>query len=116
LLADIDPAVINGRTFNFGFENHKVIEIARLIQSELSDLEVEIKVTETLDQRDYHISSGKILDELGYQPVSSISREVGTLRRALEAGQFPDIDAPEHYNMKSMKLARNASAYHFLSR
>jgi hypothetical protein len=113
---DIDPAVINGRTFNFGFENHKVIEIAKLIQSELSDLAVDIKVTETLDQRDYHISSKKILAALHYQPVSSISREVGMLRTALEAGQFPDIDAPQHYNMKFMELPRNASAYNFLSR
>jgi nucleoside-diphosphate-sugar epimerase len=116
LLVEIDSAVINGRTFNFGFENHKVIEIAKLIQHELADLKVKIKVTETLDQRDYHISSRKILAALPYQPVSSISREVGTLRTALEAGQFPDIDAPEHYNMKSMKLARNSSAYNFLSR
>src|SRR5205814_4506036 len=67
LLVDIDAAVINGKTFNFGFENHKVIEIAKLIQSELSDLAVEIKVTETLDQRDYHISSKKILGALHYQ-------------------------------------------------
>ena len=116
LLVDIDAAVINGRTFNFGFENHKVIEIAKLIQGELSDLAVEIKVTETLDQRDYHISSRKILEALHYQPVSSISHEVATLRAALEAGQFPDIDAPEHYNMKFMELARNSSAYNFLSR
>jgi hypothetical protein len=116
LLVDLDPALINGRTFNFGFENHKVIEIARLIKNELSDLEVEIQVTETLDQRDYHISSRKILETLRYQPVSSISHEVAMLRGALEAGQFPDIDAPEHYNMKFMELARNPGAYNFLSR
>lgn len=116
LLVDLDPAAINGRTFNFGFENHKVIEIANLIKDELSDLEVEIKVTETLDQRDYHISSKKILETLHYKPVSSISHEVGMLRTALEAGRFPDIDAPEHYNMKFMELARNPSAYNFLSR
>jgi nucleoside-diphosphate-sugar epimerase len=116
LLVDLDPILINGRTFNFGFENHKVIEIARLIKDELSDLEVEIQVTETLDQRDYHISSRKILETLRYQPVSSISHEVAMLRGALEAGQFPNIDAPEHYNMKFMELARNPGAYNFLSR
>src|SRR2546421_12216445 len=27
LLVDLDAALINGRTFNFGFENQKVIEI-----------------------------------------------------------------------------------------
>jgi nucleoside-diphosphate-sugar epimerase len=115
-LVDVDAARINGRTFNFGFENLKVIEIARLIQSELADLKVEIKITATLDQRDYHISSAKILSQLPYQPVSSIRQEVASLRKALEAGAFPDIDAPEHYNLKFMKLTRNPGCYRFASR
>ena len=115
-LLALDPALLNGRTFNFGFENHKVIEIARIVQSELKDLNVEIKVTDTLDKRDYHISSKKILNALGYQPVSSIRAEVAHLRKVLSSGAFPDIDAPEHYNMKFMKLARNPRAYEYLSR
>ena len=116
MLVGIDGELINGRTFNFGFENHKVIEIAKIIQAELSDLNVEIKVTETFDNRDYHISSGKALKVLGYKPVSSIRDEVAQLRKAIEGGQFPDIDAPEHYNMKFMKVGRNAAAYDYLSR
>jgi nucleoside-diphosphate-sugar epimerase len=116
LLVNTDAKKINGRTFNFGFENLKVIEIAKVIQSELSDLNVEIKVTDTLDKRDYHISSAKILKELGYQPVSSIRAEVAEIRRALDGGIFPDVDAPEHYNMKFMKIQRSAAAYGFASR
>jgi nucleoside-diphosphate-sugar epimerase len=115
-LLQTDPALINGRTFNFGFENHKVIEIARIIQAELADLNVEIKVTETLDRRDYHISSEKIVKTLGYQPVSSIRQEVAELRAVLESGAYADIDAAEHYNMKFMQLKRNAHSYDFLSR
>jgi len=116
LLVGIDAGLINGRTFNFGFENLKVIEIAELIRSELSDLGVEIRVTETQDHRDYHISSRKILDCLGYKPVSSIKQEVQALRAALEAGRYPDIDADEHYNMKFMKIGRVPVCYNFLSR
>jgi len=116
LLVDIAAGKINGRTFNFGFENLKVIEIARVIQGELKDLSVEIKVTDTLDKRDYHISSAKILHELGYKPVSSIRAEVANLRQALAGGAFPDIDAAEHYNMKFMKVGRSARAYDFASR
>lgn len=116
LLVDIGPGKINGRTFNFGFENHKVIEIARIIQAELADLGVEIKVTDTTDHRDYHISSARILGELGYKPVSSIRQEVANLRKALEGGKFPDIDAPEHYNMKFMQIGRDAGCHGFLSR
>jgi nucleoside-diphosphate-sugar epimerase len=115
-LLHADTNLINGQTFNFGFENLKVIEIAQLIQTELSDLNVQIEVTDTLDQRDYHISSGKIQRRLGYQPVSSIQAEVGELRRALEIGMFPDIDAPEYYNMKVMDLRKIPDAYEFLSR
>jgi nucleoside-diphosphate-sugar epimerase len=115
-LTQTDPSIINGRTFNFGFENHKVIDIARMIQTELKDLAVEIKVTSTVDLRDYHISSDKILRQLPYQPVSSIRQEVGQLRQALEGGAFPDIDAPQHYNMKFMRIERRPGAYAFLSR
>jgi len=115
-LVEVPAEKINGRTFNFGFENHKVIDIAKIIQSELSDLKVEIQVTETTDHRDYHISSDRILQDLGYQPVSSIKQEVANLRAALESGQFPDIDAPEHYNMKFMELGRDAGCHAFLAR
>ncbi len=116
ILVQADAQKINGRTFNFGFENHKVIDIAKIIQSELKDLNVEIKVTDTLDKRDYHISSNKIVSALGYKPVSSIRAEVAHLRKALDAGNFADIDAAEHYNMKFMKVGRNAAAYNYLSR
>ncbi|MDA0293928.1 MAG: hypothetical protein O2957_08005, partial [Verrucomicrobia bacterium] len=107
---------INGRTFNFGFENHKVIDIAKIIQSELSDLSVKIEVTDTADHRDYHISSDRILNDLGYKPVSSIKQEVAHLRKVLESGQFPDIDASEHYNMKFMEVGRDAGCLAYLAR
>lgn len=116
LLVEAPADKINGRTFNFGFENHKVIDIAKIIQSELSDLNVEIKVTDTQDHRDYHISSKRILNDLGYKPVSSIKQEVANLRKALESGSFPDIDAPEHYNMKFMKIGRDAGCLDYLAR
>jgi len=114
-LTQTDPKLINGETFNFGFENHTVMKLAEIIQGELKDLNVSIKVTDTNDHRDYHISSAKLIKVLGYKPVSSIRQEVANLRRALDGGQFPDIDASEHYNMKSMKMTRDASAYKYLA-
>lgn len=110
-LVSVEGASINRKTFNFGFENHKVIEIARIIQDELKELHVEIKVTDNNDHRDYHISSAKIQDQLGYRPMSSIRQEVRQLWQALEEGQFPDTESPEFYNLKCMKLDRNSGAY-----
>jgi len=116
LLLAVDPALINGRTFNFGFENHTVMRIAEIVRDTLADRRVEITVTPTSDHRDYHISSAKIQAVLGYVPVSSISTEVANLRKALEAGVFSDIEAPQYYNMRSMSLARNHATYAYLSR
>ncbi len=115
ILVAADPALIAGKTFNFGFENQKVIEIAEIIQGELADLSPEIDITETTDLRDYHISSEKILKELGYKPVSSIRKEVAELRQALESGAFSDIDDPAYYNMKTMEIERLAAPYNFLA-
>jgi nucleoside-diphosphate-sugar epimerase len=116
LLLEIPPEKINGRTFNFGFENHRVIDIAGIIRSELADLDIEIRVTETRDHRDYHISSRRILGELDYRPVSDIRTEVASLRAALESGLFPETDAPVFHNMKSMVLGRDSACTGFLAR
>jgi nucleoside-diphosphate-sugar epimerase len=115
-LLELPPARIDGRTFNFGFENHPILEIARLIQEELSDLEVRIERTETTDRRDYHISSRSLVESLDYEPVGSIASAVAELRGALlDRGEFPDIEAAEHHNLRSMVLARRADPYGWLA-
>ena len=115
-LVEMDSTRINGRTFNFGFENHTVLNIAKLIQTELADLNVDLQISDTTDFRDYHISSAKILNTLGYRPVSSIRNEVALLREALEAGRFRDVDASVYYNLKFMKMSRDSGCCRFLSR
>ena len=116
LLLDAPAETINGRTFNFGFENHTVMKIAEIVRDALSDRGVDIQVTETTDHRDYHISSTKIQSALRYVPVSSIATEVANLRGVLDAGIFPDIEAAEHYNMRSMAMERNDAPYAYLGR
>ena len=72
---------------------------------------------EVFDNRDYHISSNKILKELNYEPVSSIRNEVESLRKHLASDlSGEDIDADRFYNMKMMKLDRSATPYNLLSR
>jgi nucleoside-diphosphate-sugar epimerase len=114
-LLEVEAERINGQTFNFGFENLKVIDIARLIRAELSDLAVEIQVTETRDLRDYHISAEKIGRMLDFRQTSSIAAEVRGLRVQLETNAaFRDVDEARFYNMKTMKLERDGSAHRFL--
>ena len=113
-LIETEASLINGKTFNFGFENHKIIDIAKIIEQELIDLNPKIEITEVFDNRDYHISSKYIQSVLNYKPVSSIKNEVAELRRQFEKGVFPDIDAPQYYNLKVMKLDRNPKTFNLL--
>jgi nucleoside-diphosphate-sugar epimerase len=110
-LLTIDSSKINGKTFNFGFENHKIIDIAKIIQEELGEEGVNIDVTKTFDQRDYHISSDKIISELGYNPTSSIAKEVQFLKQFLQDNEKVNIDDPKFYNMETMKLKRLGTCY-----
>lgn len=102
---------ISGRTFNFGFENLEVGQIAERIKGALGDKSIEIVFTDTQDRRDYHICSDKILSELGYKPVSSIEKEVAELRQAVESDSYGNPDDPRFHNMKSMKLDRSDKIY-----
>lgn len=104
LIEDIEK--INGQTFNFGYENMKVIDIAKLIQSTFSDLPIQIKVEDTKDLRDYHIDSFKIGDRLGVFPKSSIRDEIRELRARLEMGHYPNHNDAEYYNMRHMRRQR----------
>lgn len=88
---------INGETFNFGFENLTIMQMAEIIADKTG---AKIKVTDTKDVRDYHISSDKIMRVLGFTPKSSIRREIESFVL------LPGFEDPIHYNMKSMKLER----------
>jgi nucleoside-diphosphate-sugar epimerase len=113
-LIETEPSLINGKTFNFGFENHTIIDIARIIEKELSDIVPTVTVTEVFDNRDYHISSKYIESVLQYKPVSSIRAEVAELRKMFDMGEFKDIDAPQYYNLMVMKLDRNPMVFNIL--
>lgn len=111
-LLEVDASRVNRRTFNFGFENMKVIDIARLIQEVLGG-RARIEVTSTKDLRDYHIAATRLCEALDYRPRSSIRAAVEELLPNL--GAFGDIEASHFHNMRSMKLSRSALPYGFLA-
>ena len=56
---------VNSKIYNVGYENQPVIELAKLVKKNI-EKKVEIILTETDDNRSYHISSDKIKIELGF--------------------------------------------------
>lgn len=94
---------IDGKIFNAGFENHRVIEIAEMVRSVVGK-DVEIVTTPTDDNRSYHISSEKINRELGFVPQHTIEDAVRDLVAAFDAGKIPNpMTDIRYYNIKAMQ-------------
>jgi len=94
---------VDGKVFNAGYENHKVMEIAEMAKDVVGG-DVEIITTPTDDHRSYHISSEKIKRELGFVASHSIRDAVSDLVTAFGAGKIPDPMADiRYYNIKTMQ-------------
>jgi nucleoside-diphosphate-sugar epimerase len=97
---------IDGKVFNAGYENHRVIEIAEMVRDVVGK-RVEIIVTPTDDHRSYHISSEKIRRELGFAPRHTIEDAVRDLVAAFDAGKIPNpMTDVRYYNIKTMQALK----------
>jgi nucleoside-diphosphate-sugar epimerase len=98
-----DDDQIDGKTYNVGYENHTVREIAEMVKNKVGP-DVEIVVTPSDDHRSYHISSQKIRDELGFAPSHSLEDAIADLVQAFSEGQVPNsLTDDRYYNLRVMK-------------
>ena len=94
---------INRKIYNIGYENMKVMEIARLIQKTIGG-DIPIAMTPTNDIRSYHVSSARIKKELGFVAKHSIEEAVLGLKSAFEEGKIPNaLEDRVYYNIKMMQ-------------
>lgn len=94
---------INGKIYNVGYENYKVIEIAEMVRRVVGP-EIEIITIPTDDNRSYHISSEKIKRDLGFLAKHSIEEAVHDLVAAFRAGKVPNpMTDIRYYNIKTMQ-------------
>jgi nucleoside-diphosphate-sugar epimerase len=100
---------IRGKTFNVGYENHSVAQLAQIVKTvverEFPDKPpIRIETTPTNDNRSYHVSSRKIAEELGYRPQRTIEDAVRDLCCAFREGKFQDSLSNDNYvNVKTVK-------------
>jgi nucleoside-diphosphate-sugar epimerase len=98
--------LVDGDVFNAGYDNHKVIDIAKITQAAVG-AGVSIKTTPTDDNRSYHISSEKIQRILGFTPAHSIEDAVEDLVGAFNRGMIPDsMQDARYYNIKTMQALK----------
>lgn len=102
-------ALVAGRTYNVGYQNDTVSRLAEVVKSIVEreypgKAPIRIETTSTNDNRSYHVSSRKILDELGFAPSHTIEDAVRDLCCAFKEGKFQDsMTNPEYVNVKTVK-------------
>lgn len=112
LLLEVPDEQIAGETFNAGYENHTIMEIAKMVkqvvQQEFPEKgEIPIETTPTNDNRSYHINSDKITRKISFKPKRGIDEAVRDLCRAFKAGKLPNSLTDERYaNVKVLKRIR----------
>jgi nucleoside-diphosphate-sugar epimerase len=114
LLLELPDEKIAGETFNAGYQNMSIMDIARtvrdVVQQEFSGRgNIEIVTTPTDDIRSYHINSDKIRRKLGFVPSHTIEDAVRDLCKAFKAGKLPNSMTDDlYFNVRRLKALRAA--------
>jgi len=109
MLMEITDQKIAGKTFNAGYQNHTVLDLAKTVQKVVAESgvkngSIELEITKTDDERSYHISSDLIKRELGYIAKHTIEDAVRDLVEVFQAGKLPNaMTDPRYYNLKTMQ-------------
>jgi len=114
LLLEVADDKIAGQTFNAGFQNLSIMEIAqiakRVVQEEFPDKgDIPIVTTPTDDIRSYHVNSDKITRVLGFRPKRNIEDAVRDLCKAFKAGKLPNsMQDTSYFNVRRLKQLKAA--------
>ncbi len=102
-LLNIDKNLVSRETFNAGYENQKVIDIAESVRSVIGK-NINIKIEETNDNRSYHISSAKIQKKLGFTALRSVKDAIIDLKAAFDNKLIINsMSDPLYFNIKTMQ-------------
>jgi len=112
VLLAAEDSVIQGQTFNCGFQNMSIADIATLVSEivpkyrpELGELGIETSPSD--DLRSYHVNSDKITRMLGFKPQFTVADAIADLCQAFSDGLLPDsFDDTRYFNVRQMKEAK----------
>jgi nucleoside-diphosphate-sugar epimerase len=100
---------IQGETFNIGFQNYSISDIAKMVKKVVEEMvpelgEIKIVTTPSNDNRSYHVNSDKVRRVLGFTPKHSIEDAVRDLTRAFRNEMLANsFDEDWYYNVRTMK-------------
>jgi nucleoside-diphosphate-sugar epimerase len=109
LMLEAPHAKIHGETFNIGFENHSITDIANMVKKVVEEEmpekgDIQIVTTPSNDNRSYHVNSDKVRRVLGFTPKRNIEDAVRDLTRAFKNHLLPgSFEDDLYYNVRTMK-------------
>jgi len=109
LLLTVPDEKIAGETFNCGYMNQTIMDIAtrvkKVVEEEFPEkAPIEIVTTPTDDNRSYRINSDKIGEKLGFKPGRSIEDAVRSLCDAFREGKLENaLTDDKYYNVRTLK-------------
>ena len=104
-----DGRKIRGQTFNVGYQNMSVMDIALLVKRVVQDetpgeANIRIEKCSSDDLRSYHINSDKIKETIGFEPKYTIEDAVKELCKAFKENKLPlSFDDDQYFNVRQMK-------------
>lgn len=108
-LLEYPDRMIAGETFNAGYQNHTVAELAEMIKKVVEEEypgkpPINITTSPTNDIRSYHVNSEKITRKLGWKPKRTVEDAVRGLCKAFKAGLVPNSLSDDRYvNVRTVK-------------
>ncbi|MCH9770735.1 MAG: SDR family oxidoreductase [Gammaproteobacteria bacterium] len=109
LLLTVEDEKIAGETFNAGYQNKSIMEIAQIVKQVVEQefpekAPIDITTSPTDDIRSYHINSDKIKRCLGFEAQYSLEDAVRDLCKAFKANKLPNsMKDDKYYNVRSIK-------------
>ena len=107
LFINCDDNLIENETFNVGYQNLTINEIAHLVKNVVEERfpekSISIEKQHSDDNRSYHINSDKIKEKLNFTPKHSIEEAVVELCDAFKNNKLPNsFDSDIYFNVKRM--------------
>ena len=114
LLLEVPDAKIAGQTFNAGYMNMSIMEIAQIAKRVVQELfpekgDIPIVTTPTDDIRSYQVNSDKIKRVLGFEAKRSVEDAIRDLCNAFKSGKLPNsMQDTFYFNVRRLKELKAA--------
>jgi len=103
---------IAGETFNAGYENFTVAQLAEMVKKQVEaeypdKAPIAIQTTTSNDLRSYHVSSRKIAEKLDWKPKRTLEDAIRDICRAFKAGKLTMemVNDDRYHNVRATKKA-----------